>query len=93
MSAYQRLFADDMVIASSVEDFAERYRRHDRYSALPESQREAILRVHRQEIEIHGITWIAGYDSNTGKLVSWSGEALVDNPTVVETPSLFQEAY
>jgi hypothetical protein len=72
MSAYKRLFQDDIVNASSVEDFAARYRRHDRYGALPESQREAILRVHRQEIEIHGITWIAGYDSNTGGLVSWS---------------------
>ena len=76
MSAYQRLFADDMVIASSVEDFAERYRRPDRYSALPESQREAILRCHRREIEVHGITWIAGYDSNTGKIVSWSPECV-----------------
>lgn len=74
MSAYQLLFADDMVVAASVEDFAARYRRHDRYGALPESQREAILRVHRQEIEIHGITWIAGYDSNAGKIVSWSPE-------------------
>lgn len=69
---YQRLFADDLVQADSVEDFAAKYRRHDRYAGLPEYQREAILKLHRQEIEIHGITWIAGYDSNTGKLVSWS---------------------
>lgn len=71
MTRHQVLFKDDLVEANSVEDFARRYRRHDRYLGLPESQQRAILRVHRQEIEVHGITWIAGYDSNTGKLVSW----------------------
>lgn len=72
MSGYQQLFQDDLVQASSVEDFAARYRRHDRYLALPQKTQEAILRLHREELEIHGITWIAGYDSNTGKLVSWA---------------------
>jgi nitroreductase len=69
---YQKLFGNDLVEAESVEDFAARYRRHDRYGGLTEAQREAILKVHRLELEAHGITWIAGYDSNAGKLVSWS---------------------
>ena len=76
--AYQRLFGEDLVQADSVEEFAARYRRHDRYAGLPESQRCAILRVHRQELEIHGITWIAGYDCNAAKLVAWSPEMQPD---------------
>jgi len=84
MTAYQRLFASDLVQADSLEDFAARYRRIDRYAGLPEAQREAILRVHRQEIEVHGITWIAGYDSVVGRLVSWSPPS-----TPSTNPSLF----
>lgn len=85
MTSYQRLFADDLVEAESVEDFAAKYRRHDRYAGLSEFQREAILRTHRQELDIHGITWIAGYDCNMGKLVSWSPHEHIE-----QTPSMFE---
>ncbi|HRJ96881.1 MAG TPA: hypothetical protein PLL78_09355 [Fimbriimonadaceae bacterium] len=83
--SYQRLFAEDLVPADSVEDFAARYRRHDRYAGCHESQREAILRTHRQEIEVHGITWIAGYDCVMGRLVSWSPpSAPATNPSLFD---------
>lgn len=68
----QRLYANDLVEAESVEDFAARYRRYDRYAAQSAEYREAIIETHRQDIEIHGITWIDHYGSNTGCLVAWS---------------------
>lgn len=82
--SYRQLFAADLVPADSVEDFAARYRLHGRYAGCPESQREAILRTHRQEIELFGITWIAGYDCVLGKLASWSPPS-----TPSTNPSLF----
>lgn len=71
MTAYQQLFKTDLVEADSLEDFMIRYRRHDRYHSLSDSQKQAIKSTHESELKSHGITWVAGYDSNTGKLVSW----------------------
>ena len=74
-SAYE-LFADVLVQADSVEDFAARYRKYDRYTNLPKEQRAAMLATHREEIELHGITWIAGYDCVEGRTVSWMPSAI-----------------
>lgn len=71
VGTYQRLFADDLVQANSLDEFMQRYRRHDRYGARSEREQDAIRRCHESELRAHGITWIAHYDSATGKLVSW----------------------
>ncbi len=71
MSYYQRLFADNLVAASSLDDFMHRYRRADRFALRSEAERESIRRCHESEIRADGIAWVAGYDSNTGQLVAW----------------------
>lgn len=71
---YRELFGSNGVDAESVEDFARRYRRFDRYEGRGTAYAEAVLQKHRDELAQYGITWISHYDSVTGKTVAWMPE-------------------
>ena len=71
---HQRTFRKNLIPADSLEDFAKKYRKHERYGALGEEYVQAILTTHREELEKYGITWVSHYDSSTGELVSWAPE-------------------
>jgi hypothetical protein len=71
------LFSGNRVPADSLEDFANRYRRSDRFHMRDEDYRAAIMQTHRNELSEYGITWVAGNDSANGNLVAWSPNAEV----------------
>lgn len=59
----------------TLEEFADRYRKPDRYklrdSYLP-GYSEAILQSHREDLVKYSITWISYHDSATGKVVAFT---------------------
>lgn len=71
---FERSLMRRLVTADSVEDFAAKYRKHERYGARGEEYCQAVLNTHREEIEKYGMTWIGHYDSSTGELVAWKPE-------------------
>lgn len=71
MNRHQELFIGNLVPADSVEDFAARYRKYDRYGSRSTEERAAIMGNHRAELAAYGITWVSHYDSCTGQCVAW----------------------
>lgn len=65
---------------SSLDEFLEKYRRHDRYKGRNGKDwgynySDLIFKSHFDELEKEGITTISPYESNTGKTVAFVNSA------------------
>lgn len=65
------LFSTCSVGATSIEDFYERYYRHDRYHGRGDDYVEAVLASGREDIAKYGVTAVSSKDSVTGATVAW----------------------
>lgn len=71
MSFPKDIFAEYAVEASSLEDFLNRYYRHDRYKGRGEEYAAAVLKSNSEYLEKYGIAWIDSKSSATGATVSY----------------------
>lgn len=76
MVTLQELFGKYSVDAENLDDFLDRYRKHDRYKGRDgdvwgHGYSKSIRKTHELEVEQYGVTYISKYESNTGSTVSW----------------------
>ena len=55
----------------TIQDFLNRYYKHDRYKGRGEKYAVCLLASHTETLEEHGVDWISHHDSNTGTVVSF----------------------
>ena len=56
----------------TVEEFADKYRKHERYKGRGEEYVKAILKSHYDEINTVGYTTISKHDNITGKFITFT---------------------
>lgn len=70
MTLYEK-FKKYEVSADSVEDFLEKYTKHDRHQGRGQDYVNCRIKSHRKELEKYGYTFITHHDSKTGETVSY----------------------
>lgn len=63
----------------TVKEFAQKYRKHDRFLGRGEKYAEIIMDTHHEEFKEDGYTIISRHDSCTGKAVSFMLENDTNN--------------
>ena len=66
---------DIVVQAESVENFLDKYYKHDRFRGRGEEYANILLKSHQEEYDRRGFTFISQHESNTGRIVSFIKES------------------
>lgn len=69
-SSYE-VFKKYAVSANSLEDFLEKYTKHDRHAGRGEDYVFIRIKSHQEDIDKYGFTFITHHDSKTGETVSY----------------------
>jgi len=59
------------VQAESVEDFLNKYYKHDRFRGRGEEYTDVLIKSYQEEFDRRGFTFISQHDSNTGRMVAF----------------------
>lgn len=58
----------------TIEEFLEKYYKHERYQGRGEKYAESLLNNHKEVFLQEGVDWISHHDSVTGQVVSFHEE-------------------
>lgn len=67
----RELFRDDAVVATSLDDFLDRFYKPDRYRGRGEAYAAVIRAGAKNDLCEYGFTWMSRYESVTGRVVAY----------------------
>jgi hypothetical protein len=73
MSNLYELFKKYQVEANSIEDFINKYGKHNRYAGRGEEYMKVCIESHKEHLREYGFDFITHHDSKTGEIVSYYG--------------------